>query len=164
MRDIPSEHEIYRHFKGNLYEILAIARQTEAMEELVIYRDVHDHSRVFARPLAMFMSQIDKEKYPDAKDTYRFTRVDDNIDIAPDIEPDDIKDVKPLLIKFLDADTYEDKLDLLLKMRGDMDDETINAIAVSLDTEIKPGTADERFSELKSYILMMEKYECNRLR
>lgn len=164
MRDIPKEHEVYRHFKGNLYEIVAIARHTETLEELVVYRDLHDASRIFARPLVMFMSEVDHLKYPDAKDRYRFTRIEGKVDITPTPVPDAAGDVSPSLIRFLDADTYEEKLDILLRMKNEVDDEMINAMAVSLDTEINKGPLEERFAELKSSLITMEKYECNRLR
>lgn len=159
MRDLPNEHELYRHFKGGIYEIITIARHTENLEELVIYRDVHNASKVFARPVAMFMSEVDHEKYPESDERFRFTKIEGRIDIVPESEPDPAADVPAALIKFLDAETYEEKLDVLVRIKNELDDEMIDAIAVSLDTEVNRGPVEERFSELKSYLLTMEKYE-----
>jgi len=62
---------LYRHFKGTLYRVIAFARHTETDEELVVYQAA-EGGTVYARPKAMFLSPIDKEKYPDVKATYRF--------------------------------------------------------------------------------------------
>ena len=65
----------YRHFKGGEYEILNIATHTETSETLVIYQDVTDKERVWARPLEMFNSPVDKEKYPTVNQKYRFEEI-----------------------------------------------------------------------------------------
>ena len=62
---------IYRHFTGTLYRVIALARHTETDEELVVYQ-AKDGGTVYARPKAMFLSPVDKEKYPSVKATYRF--------------------------------------------------------------------------------------------
>lgn len=49
---------IYRHFKGNLYEVLAIARHSETREEMVVYRALYGEFGVWVRPLAMFAEQV----------------------------------------------------------------------------------------------------------
>lgn len=71
-RHMPKPYEVYKHFKGNLYVVLNVARHTETNELLVIYSNVREMQRIFARPLQMFMSEVDHEKYPDAKQKYRF--------------------------------------------------------------------------------------------
>ncbi|MBO6148999.1 MAG: DUF1653 domain-containing protein, partial [Lachnospiraceae bacterium] len=73
MRDLPGAGEVYRHFKGGIYEILALARHSETLEELVVYRNKEDPSKVYARPLPLFMSPVDHEKYPEVKEEWRFT-------------------------------------------------------------------------------------------
>ena len=64
-----------RHFKGNLYEILHIARDSETREEVVVYRALYGERGVWVRPKEMFFSPVDREKYPDAAQEYRFERV-----------------------------------------------------------------------------------------
>lgn len=66
----------YRHFKGTLIEVMAIAKHSETLEEMVIYKHLVD-GEIWARPIEMFNSLVDKEKYPDVEQEYRFTLVSD---------------------------------------------------------------------------------------
>lgn len=68
--------DIVRHFKGNTYEILHIAKDSETMESVVVYRALYGEGGVWVRPLEMFLSPVDREKYPDAVQTYRFEKVE----------------------------------------------------------------------------------------
>ncbi len=69
--------DVVRHFKGNRYEILYIAKDSETMESVVVYRALYGERGVWVRPLEMFLSPVDREKYPDAGQTYRFEKVED---------------------------------------------------------------------------------------
>lgn len=71
VREIPKPYEVYRHFKGDMYVIIDIATHTETGETLVIYGR---ENKTWARPLTMFLSEVDHEKYPDVQQNYRFER------------------------------------------------------------------------------------------
>ena len=78
-RDTPKAGEYFRHFKGNCYKIIAVGHHSETGEKLVIYYDLTcRNSSVWdpcIRPLDMFMSEVEHDKYPDVKQKYRFERV-----------------------------------------------------------------------------------------
>lgn len=67
----------YKHFKGHIVEVIAIAKNTETMEDMVIYKHI-EKGEFWARPLSMFMSEVDSKKYPDVKQKYRFELVGDD--------------------------------------------------------------------------------------
>ena len=69
--------QIYRHFKGTIHKVICIAKHSETKEDLVIYTHEEDNE-IWARPLNMFLSEVDHEKYPDVKQTYRFELIEEN--------------------------------------------------------------------------------------
>ena len=70
----------------------------------------------------------------------------------------------PGLLAFLDADSYEEKLEVFASLEGKVDLHMLNAIAASLDLELSKGSLEEQYDTLKSCLMTLERYECNRLR
>lgn len=191
MRTNPRPQEMYRHFKGNIYQIRCLAKHSETGEMMVVYQAMYDSFQIYVRPLDMFMEEVDHDKYPDVKQKYRFELLQGTDNTA---EPDAVRDLEqvgeqirtetelpkevsaktaesdeqvhidPLVMEFLDADTYEQRLDILAALHDRVTDDMINTMAVAVDLEIKDGDIEERYTELKRCLITFEKYECNRLR
>ena len=215
----PRPQEIYRHFKGRLYQVLTLARHSETGEVLVVYQALYGDYAVFARPLSIFCSEVDAVKYPGAMQKERFqlwkgseeahalfageSPVTGNRETRakqpeedrqtrgkqPEedrqtraMQPDGIFSQKekpaepavqaaeeevqldPRLLRFLDANRMEEKMEILDSMQGDVTDEMIDIMAISLDTEIVSGEASERIAALRETIQMRLRFESSRLR
>lgn len=242
MERTPRPNEIYRHFKGNLYRVITLAKHTETGEMLVIYQALYGEFEIYARPLQQFMGEVDRDRYPDAAEEYRFTLVQEIFGQEPGTPAGERKapaegktgsagdgkevstqkkesagavkespaektgpagdgrksaekrqeaaeekkesavrresatreetpshteeelQLDPLLLEFLEADSYEEKLNILVAMHSRMTWEMLNTAAVSLDLELEKGEPEECYQTLKNCLLTLEKYECSRLR
>ncbi len=201
MSFIPRVHEVYKHFKGDLYQITAIAEHTETGEQLVVYQAMYGEFKIYARPLNMFISRVDKVKYPDVTQEFRFelqgpeaerqrrecavadteTEVDAEVKVDAETNADaevkddaeikveseveaDVEALDPMLIAFLDSDSYVQKLNILAALQHRITDEMITTMAIACDVEIEDGDIERRFESLKGCLMTLEKYECNRMR
>ena len=157
MRPNPRPQEIYRHFKGNIYQIITLARHSEDGAMMVVYQQMYAPYEVYVRPLEMFMSRIDTRKYPDERQVYRFEKLDIKGEEAMEQKGTNVnmnrtdrtitgeqteaaKDEFTLdagLVAFLDANSYEKKLQILSSLHPRITDAMIDTMAASLDTEVK---------------------------
>ena len=69
-------HGIYKHFKGDYYLVEDIALDSETNKEMVVYRKLYDDCSLWVRPVEMFLSEVDHNKYPNVEQKYRFELVD----------------------------------------------------------------------------------------
>lgn len=219
MSFIPRPQEIYKHFKGNLYQITAVAQHTETDELLVVYQAMYGDFKTYARPLEMFLSEVDRAKYPEVEQKYRFElqgataeRQGERDEAQASAAPAESKaklaqvvnaasaekataseksqsaptmqesattsqlaesavsptegelNLDPLVLEFLDADSYEQRLNILAGLHHRITDDMITTMAVACDIEVPEGETETRFASLKSCLMTLEKYECNRLR
>lgn len=248
----PKSGEIYRHFKNNLYQIITIATHSETREELVIYQALYGSFGVYARPLSMFVSEVDHVKYPDVQQKYRFElvgmcgeendsigdnrttanradavsenasanievtieRMDEGVSVqkgerrrrfavnrsnsatdtfggAETKKPqgsdranatrsersqfakqpsanscmNQEPQVSPKLMEFLEADSFEERYNILASMKDEITDGMIDTMAVVIDTVIPEGPLEKRIEDLKYTIRTRQQYEfANRLR
>ncbi len=180
MRHNPRPQEMYRHFKGKQYQIRCLAKHSETGELMVVYQAMYEPFETYVRPLSMFMEEVDRVKYPEAGQKYRFVLIGDEEEESPETVTQqpaaenfetvanqpagEQLNIDPLVLEFLDAGSYEERLTILDALHSRITDSMINTMAVSVDLEIKEGEIEDRYAELRNCLLTFEKYECNRLR
>ena len=169
----PVEGELYRHFKGGLYRIVTIAQHTETQEGLVIYRSEEDPSKVWARPVTLFCSPVDRVKYPDAAQEMRFEKVTGEgtpsasapVSAAPAAKASaDGEGLDPEVEEFLDAKSSNDRLHILASLNHRLTDEMLITMATACDVELPEGDIRTKYQSLRESLIILGKYEGERLR
>lgn len=192
-REIPKPGEFYRHFKMKYYQIIAVAVHSETREQMVVYQALYDDFGVYVRPLDMFMSEVDHEKYPEVVQTFRFERIERPCVSVQTLErvqtrkqpekqenlpkencqesvaekakvPEKSKEyvLDQDVERFLDADTYRDKLNILMSLKNHITEKQLHDIAVTLDVSIEEGDMDKKFMGLVQCLRTMAHFEVDR--
>lgn len=190
----PRPGEFYRHFKGRLYQVTAIAVHSETMEKMVVYQALYGTFGTYVRPFAMFVSEVDHEKYPDVQQKYRFEKVD-NIDgeickeavgeneacgkkeasvrnksadqeLAFSQEESLTENAGPNknLLAFLDARTYHEKLEILQDRKDRFSAEELLAICEIMEIGRADSEPEEKYYAIERYLELQDKYDGVRLR
>lgn len=169
-RAMPRAGEFYMHFKGKLYQIVTVAIHTETEEPLVVYQAMYGTFKTYARPLAMFLSEVDHEKYPDVQQTYRFQKVElcenSEAELVDEVtaqenecdETEETADIEPLL-KFLDETDLHERLNILLQYRDQITETMLESMGMAMDCVLNGKTLEEKYYELDKVIRTKLQYE-----
>lgn len=185
--------DIYRHYQGNLYQIVTVGKHAETLEEYVVYQALYGEFQVYIRDRQDFLKKLDNEKYPEVQQKYRFEKVEKNelnaekkLDVIvpqnnekPEvsdleekeasgldilIEQSDNKEGMQMLMEFLDAETCKEKLEIFMKMRKKLDERLIINVAVSLDLVVDEKDIEESCQIIIKNLEQRSNFECFRLR
>lgn len=164
---IPGPGEIYRHFKGELYQIITVAAHSETGEAMVVYQALYGDFKTYVRPLDMFVSKVDRVKYPMIHQEYRFQLEKMESEANEDRESQEKKadgetGADPDLAHFLDADSNMDKLDILISLKNKINERLIDDIGTSMDIILEEGSLEERYEILKDNLLTRIRFESSR--
>ena len=160
----PVAGETYRHFKGKMYRIVAVAEHSETGEELVVYEALYGDHKIYARPLSMFTSEVDREKYPDVTQVWRFERTSG--DVMNKTVEEEAKDLNldPKVVAFLDTDESDERLRILESLHNRITDDMIDIMAMAIDTKIDDGDVEDRYAMLREAVALRARFESARLR
>ena len=161
MRENPKPFEVYKHFKGNMYQILTLATDSEDGSLRVVYQAMYGDFKVYVRDLEMFMSETDTCKYPDCNQKYRFEKVESGEQILPEIQVEDVQPDAGVL-EYLDARTVDERINILASMHHRLTDDMLRTMAVVTDVELNEGSTEQKYQELKNCLLMKQKFEKQR--
>ena len=171
--------QFYKHFKDKLYQILTVAEHSETGEKMVVYQALYGDFRTYVRPYDMFVSEVDREKYPNAAQKYRFELIKSenfgNTEAKPEKFVEAVYEaqsenelaeegVNPDLLVFLELDTLAEKLEMFRDLRKRIDDHLLDSIAASLDIVVDEGPLPQRYQEVLNCLETMEHFECSRFR
>ncbi len=160
---MPKPGDKYRHFKGNLYEVIVIARDSETLEEKVVYKEV-DGTTAYVRSLPMFVSPVDKEKYPEVTQEFRFQYIEEEaVEVVNEVSEETLESSN-LIMPFLELETVTEKIKYLQGIKDQVTGTFLEIVAQSLDFVENPGTLTERYEAIILYLMTVEKYEKSRLR
>lgn len=235
---VPRAQEIYRHFKGGLYQVLTVAEHTENGEQLVIYQAMYGEFKIYARPLEMFAGPVDRVRYPEAEQEFRFQlqspegarrqsggdqdgpprevlsqepgngggyisntahrgdeagkdqaaeprgteselQTAESRGAEPELQATEPHGAEtelqaaeprqeepgldPMVLEFLDARTYEQRLNVLAALHHRITNEMITTMSLCCDIEVEGDDVEQRYEELKQCLMMKERFEIKRL-
>lgn len=189
-REIIVPGTLMKHFKGMLYQIVSIAIHSETREEYVVYQALYGDYKTYIRPLDMFLSEVDHEKYPEVMQKYRFEvykpekTVEESKSSVPVVESSELDamlqeihlqhsikakesesvDTHQALLDFLDARSYHDKLEQIDLMKKHVDSHIVNSMAISMDIVLATDTVEEQLEEIRNCLLTHMRFEDRRLR
>lgn len=175
MDRMPKPGEFYRHFKNKLYQVIAVAVHSETREKMVVYQALYGNFETYVRPLSMFVSQVDHEKYPEAKQKYRFEKITLSEGQEEETEERDFPEKEaecpqeePVfheeLFAFLDAESYQEKLRVLKERKDRFSAEELSAICEILETG-RPGDGPkEHYQAAFKFLETQIKFDGARLR
>ena len=225
-RNIPVPFERFKHFKGGEYQVLMIAEDAGTGESVVVYQALYPPYRIYTRNLEEFLSNVDRDKYPDAAQKERFAPLQGPVQVSAPIQPvvninassgtagdrnpermhsveptatavrrteaysqniagepnpaypdtytatpsQPVADkrsegqINPALLKFLDAGTVEEKLEVLYEIRDEITPEILTPMELSLGMEPIDDTVEKRVRLIKETLTVRDQYEKRRLR
>lgn len=189
MRENPKPFEKFRHFKGNSYQVMTLAKDADTGEDMVVYQALYGDFTTYVRSLSQFMSPVDKVKYPNVSQEYRFERIGETSKAMEAPKAEEVLEaveipkteeapkeemsqasveegesvLDPLVEEFLDTKEIEDKLNILAALHRRITDDMLDILAAASDIELNEGSTEEKYKELKKCLLMTEKYEKRRL-
>lgn len=192
VRTLPVPGEFYRHFKNRYYQIIAIAYHSETGEPMVVYQALYGDFKIWVRPLSMFMEEVDRKKYPDASQKYRFEKTErpggevvagqpekfggtDAKDVLADVvkwqsdcgREEETRPMSPYLLEFFDAmdeKQYDKMLEALARLSSHATQKEIDDICLVLDMQTVGVSVYEQISDIRRHIQMLKKFDGERLR
>ena len=149
--------QVYRHFKGNIYRVLTLAKHTETGEEMVVYEHAGGDHEVYVRPRDLFESPVNKIKYPDADQEMRFKLLTD--------EEAARCCLNPLVEQFLDAEDVSDRIDILQRLHPTVTIDDIDIMSRIMDIEFDENmNINARYELLMNNLKMRDRFGASRLR
>ena len=171
IRKTPVPGEFYRHFKHRSYQIIAVASHSETGEQLVVYQALYGDFKIWVRPLDMFLEEVDRVKYPDADQKYRFEKFVPGVSDTAGTLTEEACPEKPCLpnpylldfFEAMDDKKYDKMLEALAKLSEKATQKEIDDICMVLDITPVGESVFEQLAGIRRHVLMLKKFDGERL-
>ncbi len=176
-RTIPRPGEMYADQEGELCQILCVADDFDTREKMVVYQALYGSFECLVRPIGIFMRKMQPKTSAVSKGVLKETKTDSasgrtvgTTGIFPRRQEQkreqktQEEQANPALLEFLDADTLEEKYQVIKSLQHSITDRLIDDFAVTLDLVIPDGRVDDRYQQLLSSVRTMQKFETTRFR
>lgn len=142
------------------YQVICVARNSETQEEMAVYQALYGEFECFVKPLDLFLKEWNGEG-EQADEIEAPKQEDDGQEDTGNANPDG-EQANPVLLEFLDADTLEQKYQILKSLGSSVTNRLIDDFAVVLDLVIPDGNLDDRYQQLLNSVRTRQKYENTR--
>lgn len=142
---IPKPGQKFRDFKNRLYQVLTVAEHSETKESLVIYQALYGEFKIYAKPLQRFFRQAS-------------AKMQEEHVVQEEVQ----EEIPAGLLQFLDAENHRERLQILGRIKNDITEGMLSAMAESMEIVLSGSTLEERYAELKECLHTYEKYEKTR--
>lgn len=184
MGKTPGPGEIFYLKEDKPYQVITMGFHKETGESMIIYQALFGEFKTLVLPLNRFVNEVQKDIIKIHKETDNSLPLFHEKTIAKVIQgnatQDNVQDmeeqskeveykepeekINPILVDFLDAETYSEKLEVITTNLDDIDNRLINNMAVSVDCNVDDGNLDERLQELIYCLNKKSRFEDKRLR
>lgn len=180
-RSIPGPGEMYIDQEGKPFQVICVAEHFDTMEKMVVYQELSGAFAFLTRPLGIFMRRMERkgsftavrreppvaserQKDFDAGNPQRERECAQADKTPREYRSREEEQADPALLRFLDADTLEEKCQVIKSLEHSITDRLIDNFAVTLDLVIPDGRLDDRYQQLLSSVRTMQKFETSRFR
>lgn len=153
-RTLPTAGQLFIDKEKNLLQFIAIAIYKRTEGEIAVYQALSGDYKVYAMPLADFIREM--VPYTPLKEK--------TMPASAGLTAEESETVNPVLLAFLEADTYEEKLNVLTGSRKYLNDRMLNHMAISVDCVIPDGDIEEKISSLVYCLKTHARFENKRFR
>jgi hypothetical protein len=191
---VPAAGQLFLNKEKKLFQFILIAADKDNQKDIAVYQELSGDYKVYAKELSSFFTEmlpyttemlpyttempykeqtIEKEYTPDIKLETKSNVIQNEVKEIEEIKAkfkettkvsDDNEVVSPILLDFLDADTYEEKLNVLIGSRKNLTDRIVNHMAISIDCIVEDGDMEDRINNLIYCLKTHARFEDKRLR
>jgi hypothetical protein len=167
MEKTPRAGEIFYLTKDKPYQVITLGIHKETCESMVIYQALFGDYGRYVLPLSKFMDEVTGgatyEKSNNDTDTKQDNdQIEDRQSVSHEEDSQDA--INEVLLSFLEADSYSDKLEVITSNIKEIDDRLINDMAVSLDCTVNDGPIDQRLHGLIYCLKQLSRFDIKRIR